>query len=205
MEPSKESIAKFKEIYKREYDKELNDQEAYESASNLLNFFELMYEIDRKDHIKKRRLKNEPDGFPVHGNYSCILCHASIDETTGWYDWYGQKCLSCQKAVNDKIVPTFIFGNRESYITTFQLKNELNIKTPTLKKLIRDGTLHPRTILNENGSVREYIFLKKENPNLVEHFDRTWKSIKKHRDKVHKKWATEEVEKIKSELKKTSS
>ena len=86
----------------------------------------------------------------------------------------------CQKAVKDSVVPTFIFNNRESYFSSWKLKDELKINAPTLKKLVREGKLYAREILNDNGSVHEYIFLKKENPDLIEHFDPIWKSVKRH-------------------------
>jgi len=40
----KESINEFEEIYKKEYGKELSDQEAYKLATNLMNFAEVLYE-----------------------------------------------------------------------------------------------------------------------------------------------------------------
>ncbi|PJE75947.1 hypothetical protein COV04_02220 [Candidatus Uhrbacteria bacterium CG10_big_fil_rev_8_21_14_0_10_48_11] len=57
MEPSKEAIEEFKKIYKKEYGKELDDKEAYESAYNLLNFFKLLMDIDMKDRQKSVVLK----------------------------------------------------------------------------------------------------------------------------------------------------
>jgi len=58
---SKESIEEFKEIFKKEYGKELSDQEAFESATNLMGFVEVLYECANKDYQRKQRLKKEPD------------------------------------------------------------------------------------------------------------------------------------------------
>lgn len=48
MQISNEQVQEFKELFRKEYGKELNDQEAYEAASNLLGFFELLLRIDER-------------------------------------------------------------------------------------------------------------------------------------------------------------
>jgi len=63
MSLSKERIEEFKAIFKKEYGKELSDQEAYESATNLMNFAEVLYECAKKDYLRKQQLKKEPEGF----------------------------------------------------------------------------------------------------------------------------------------------
>ncbi len=45
-------IQEFKQIYKEEMNEDLTDQEAFESAQNLLNFFELLIKIDLRNRIK---------------------------------------------------------------------------------------------------------------------------------------------------------
>ncbi len=54
---SKESIKEFKKIYKEEFGKEISDQKAYETGDNLVNFFKLLYKIDRRNKIKKDKKK----------------------------------------------------------------------------------------------------------------------------------------------------
>lgn len=49
-----ESVKKFKEIYKSEYGKEISDQEAWESAHNLVNFFELLMTVDNRQKNKEK-------------------------------------------------------------------------------------------------------------------------------------------------------
>jgi len=49
MSLSKEAIEEFKKIWKEDFGKEISDQEAYESGSNLVNFFKLLYEIDQRN------------------------------------------------------------------------------------------------------------------------------------------------------------
>ena len=53
MQPSKEAVEEFKEIYKDKSAKELSDQEAYDMAINLLRAFEAVYRPIPKDKGKE--------------------------------------------------------------------------------------------------------------------------------------------------------
>jgi hypothetical protein len=67
--------------------------------------------ITKIEEIRKKRLESEPQGFTLEDNgvlYNCLICHASISGPTGWWDSYGQKCLACQKAIENGIVPTYV-------------------------------------------------------------------------------------------------
>ncbi len=200
-----ESLDKLAEELKKtakEKGKEITDEEARDGANNLVGFFELMWECSKKDAIKKKRLEKEPEGFPVDGNYSCLVCGNSINETTGWYDWYGQTCLLCHKAVKDGIIPTFIFENRNSYFTMWGLDYSFKIKHMTAKKYIREGKLIPRTILNNEGKPYTYIFLKKENPGFVEKYNPSRKSYDRNRKKTLDAWERKTKKELLEEHKK---
>lgn len=54
---SKESIKEFKKIYKEEFGEEISDQKACEKGSNLINFFKLLYKIDKRNKNKKDKKK----------------------------------------------------------------------------------------------------------------------------------------------------
>lgn len=193
---SKKIIDEFKEIYRRKEGEELSDTDAQEAAQNLTNYVELVYDLSLKEVKRQRRLKNESGGFPVDGSYSCLICGESINENTGWYDWYGQTCLICRKAILDGTVPTFICKQNQSYFSMWQLKSVFNIHPQTARKYIREKKLIAREIKNEVGDTHEYIFLKKENPGLVERYSPERKSYDRHREKVSK----EESRKWKEEL-----
>lgn len=201
---SEKAIEEFKEIYKKKTGKKLNDQEAYESAQNLINLFKILWECDKKDKRKQYRLKTEPNGFPVAGTYNCIVCHTYINETTGWYDEYGQKCFPCRRAVKEKIIPAFVCKNSDSYYMIWQLKSNFNIHPQTARKLIRQGVFKARVITNDNGQPHEYILLKKENPKLVDPEKRSpaLKSYHRNRDKVFKKLIKEDKQKFRAEQEK---
>jgi hypothetical protein len=148
--------------------KEISDDEAQDGARNLVDFFKLLWDLSIKDAKKKKRLKKEPDGFPVDGNYSCSVCGININESTGWYDWYGNTCFLCRKAIKDGIVPSFVCTDRNSYYVMWKLDSSFGFKYQTVKKMVREGKLFPRIVTKDDGKPYTYIFLKKENPNLVD-------------------------------------
>lgn len=200
MSLSKERINEFKEVFKKDYGKDLTDAEASEYANSLMNFVELLYDCALKDVQKKNRLKKEPNGFPVDGNYSCLVCGCSINSENGWYDWYGHTCLLCRDAIKNGTLPAFVCQQRDSYYLTWHLKDRFKIHPATARKMVREGKLKARIVLNENNKPYEYVFLKKENPGLVdpERYTSGRKSYNRHREK-------EDVRKIREYKKETKS
>lgn len=166
---SKKAINEFKDIYKKEYKKELSDAEASEAANNLVGFFKVLYDCAVKENEKKRRLKKELEGFHVtDGIYNCLVCHRQATGEESWYDKWGCKCLLCQKAVKEGIVPGFVCKDSDSWYAMWQLESKFGIKHQTAKKMVRRGELKARIVPYENGDPYEYVFLKKENPNLID-------------------------------------
>ena len=185
---SKESIEKFKRIYKDEHGQDLTDQEAYEMGSRLVGFFDILWKCSIEDSKRKARLKKEPDGFPAEGDRSCAVCKQMINSSNGWYDWYGFTCLLCRKAIKDGVIPTFVCTEYDSYFKTWQFE-KFGLKSPTVRKMVRTGELKARIVLNEAGKPHEYIFLKKENPQYREFHNANWKSYQRHRAKVADAWS----------------
>ncbi|MFA5300230.1 MAG: hypothetical protein WC389_18740 [Lutibacter sp.] len=59
---SKESLEKFKQIYKKRFGKNLSDQDALEKASKLLRLMEIIYKpMTQKeyDNLQKRRIETK--------------------------------------------------------------------------------------------------------------------------------------------------
>lgn len=186
MSLSDERVQEFKEIFKKEYGKEMTDAEAREAGENLVRFVEVLWEMSMSDQKRKHRLKTEPDGFPVDGHYSCIICRRSIDPSTGWYDKNFQKCFPCKRAVDKGIFPSFICHHTESFFSMSDLSYTFELKSPTVRKLVREGKLIARIAHNDQWNSNEYIFLRKENPGLIERHNPVRKSYDRHRAKLTK-------------------
>ena len=69
------------------------------------------------------------------------------------------------------------------------LDSKFKIKHQTAKKYIREGKLIPRIVLTEDGKPHHYIFLKKENPGLIERYSPERKSYDRSREKRSKAWS----------------
>ncbi len=110
MEVAPKYVAEFKRIYKKEYGKELNDAEAYDGASRLVQLAEIALDLAYTDHRRKLRLKKEPRGFRLEpeSTYTCCICYELIAGEQTWYDKYGIKCLPCQKALERRVIPAYV-------------------------------------------------------------------------------------------------
>ena len=200
MSLSKESIDKFKEIYKQQFGKEISDEKAYEGANSLVNLVDTLIKLNAKELQRKDRLKKEPGGFTLDdGEYSCSICHQQQPEGQIWYDKWGVTCATCRKAVQTGAVPSFVCENRNSWYPMWQLENKFGIKHPTARKLVREGKIKARIVPAENGNPYEYVFLKKDNPELVDPDVRNpiRKSYDRHESKIYKIKVREETKKLK--------
>jgi hypothetical protein len=112
-----------------------------------------------------------------------------MNESNGWYDKYGMKCLLCQKALDAATIPSFVFLNDDSYFKMWQMNSYFELKYQTVKKMIREGKLVAREIMNNEDKVHEYVFLKKENPHFIRKYNAVRKSYDRNREKVHRGWA----------------
>lgn len=162
---SPEAIKEFQEIYKKKYGKELTHEEAAEASRNLLGLFEILYNSHIAELKLKEKLKEFSKGFSLMDGqtYNCGICHAQIKDEELWYDKWGKKCLACQDAVNKRVVPGKICYNNKYWYATWELESYLKLKSPTVKKLIRQGVLNAR-IIPKSGFE---IFLLKENADVL--------------------------------------
>jgi len=201
MSLSKEAIDEFKVIYKDKYKKELSDAEASEAANNLVGLFKVLYDIAKRELQWKHRLKKEPEGFHLDGEYTCSVCHRQVGKDENWYDQWGIKCLLCQKAVKDELVPGFACRDSDSRYTMWQLEDKFGIKHPTARKLVRQGKLKARIVPYADGKPYEYVFLKKENPDLIDPDRKSpaRKSYDRNYNKVMDARIREEKKKLKKE------
>lgn len=159
---SPESLEEFKKIYCKEAGKEINDKDAYTAASNLVEVFKALMEMDQDQKALERRLVDEPNGFALPAGVSvCRLCDNYTEEPF-WYDKWGSKCMRCQEALNKKIVPGYVFKDYDNkrHVTSKDLYSEFGIRYQTLKKLMRQEKLRGREL---SGIL---VFLKNENAEI---------------------------------------
>ncbi|MFH1854885.1 MAG: hypothetical protein ABH810_00505 [bacterium] len=161
-------VDEFNDIYEKEYGKRLSNKDAWEAAHNLMGLAEILYEQAKIDFRRQERLKKEPKGFHLEGGpYNCHICYASVSDDQTWYDKYGIKCLTCQRAKDKGVIPKRAVKDRDSWLASWQLKNDFGIHPSSIRRLVREGKLKARTILDEDGTVHYQIFLVKENAEFL--------------------------------------
>lgn len=166
---SKKSIEEYKRIYKKEFGKEISDEEALEQGTRLVNFFEILHKINVEDKIRKKKLKQHPKGFhlPESETYNCCVCGNSVQGKTSWYDKNGTKCLLCQEALNKRIIPPEVCHDNDGWYSIWEFDYYFKIKAPTIRKFIREGKLKARVIKNKNGRTHFEVLMIKDNPDVL--------------------------------------
>lgn len=169
MKISPERIEEFKKLMKENYDTDLTDAEAMDQAQRLVGYVELALEVAMREERNKQKLLECPAGFSFMdgGIYSCPLCKTSMKDTQLWYDQYGMKCLNCQKALDTAVIPPDVFMDEDSFYSMHHIQYYFGLHSARIRKLIRDGVLQARIILNESNKPHEHIFLVKENEGVL--------------------------------------
>lgn len=166
---SDKHLDEFIKISEKEGHKYKTREEARDAAQNLVNFVDILVEMDMKERSLKQRLEKEPKGFVMDGKgRSCSLCSRSVYETGGWYDKWGFKCMNCQDAINKKKIPGSLCGDwkNEKYVTDSTLSFKSGLHVQTIRKLIRNGKIKARQIPNGPN-----LILRKDNPDLLQIID----------------------------------
>jgi hypothetical protein len=151
-----------------ENDREFKLDESSQATRDIENLARILGEIAVEEIIRKNKLIENPNGFLFdRSGYCCSICDRSAPEGNSWYDKYGLKCMLCQKAMNDKIIPGSVATNKESWYSKTELEMFFNIKGAVLSKYIKQSLLQNRDVLNEKGKVHFQIFLIKDNKDVL--------------------------------------
>ncbi len=166
---SDKNLDEFIEISEKEGHKYETREDARQAANNLVGLFDVLIQIDQEEKARVRKLEDNPKGYAILAKgHTCPLCANYLFDVDMWYDKWGMKCLSCQDALNKKIVPGYVFRDykHDKSVTDSTLSWKADIHVQTIRKLARQGKLKARII--PNGP---YVFLRKENPNLMDVID----------------------------------
>ncbi|WP_214072604.1 helix-turn-helix transcriptional regulator [Mucilaginibacter sp. dw_454] len=143
-----------------------------EDAEKISDFMYQMAQISLKQAMRQVRRDNKleryPKGYPLSGkSFTCWLCHHGGDGRM-WYDRFGLKCMPCQHAVEQGIVPGEITQDDTLFYSEFDLEHYFSLKGKALREWIKKGLLKPRTITRENGKSKHYqVFLMSEHEGFL--------------------------------------
>lgn len=170
--------------YKKENSKRKLDPEklAKYGSNNVIQLEKMLGEYEGIDRMRKRRLAKEPDGFllePGDSYYNCTICNGSTSPGETW--WYPGAlwCKECKKNIDKGVIPKLIDPedkHDKDWFRQFDIEYDYGLKWNQIRKLEREGVLHPRNLINSEG--RDYcsVYLLKEN----KEFFKTHQKIKKN-------------------------
>jgi len=160
-------IQEIKTILEKQHGREFTLDEAKEAFRSLSVLARISYDFISEELKRKELLKEHPKGYHIKEGGTCIIC--GRHDKNIWYDQYGLKCILCQKAINDKVLPIAITEdvNRETWYSTLDLETYFNIKSADLKKYIKTSILKARTVPGRGKSIYLQVFLIKENKDVL--------------------------------------
>jgi len=165
---SDKTIQGFKDLLEKRTGKEVSWGEAEEAGERLAGLYKILLEGHLEQESWKKRLEKEPKGFALSGNgRNCAICGDSTKETTNWYDRWGIKCLTCQNAIDKKIISGSIAKTHDNRYSPYELESRFGIKKQTQLAWIKQGILKARIVPAESGRVHYYIFLIKDNKDFL--------------------------------------
>lgn len=167
MEPSEKLIQETKTTLEKKHGREISWEEARKAAWDIQRLARVVLSMTREEIRRKKMLEESPKGFYLDCRGTCFICGESPINEKLWYDKYGIKCMICQKAINDKIIPAAISNKKDSWYSKYELELYFNIKGAFLNKLIRQGVLKGRTIPGDKKKIHLQLFLIRDNKEVL--------------------------------------
>lgn len=163
---SQKSIDENKKIHKETHSVDITDEQARDQEERMNRIFDLLFDLSMKQLRREKRLEKEPKGFhldEIEGTTSCIVCGDAIAGIQTWWDKNGTKCLDCQRNIDEKNIPSEVCKDRDMYLQDWQTQGDYSLHSSTVRKLKRQGILHPRELKRKDGSIYYSIYLINEN------------------------------------------
>mgnify|MGYP000629682061 CR=1 FL=1 len=184
-EKEKEKLrADLKVLLEKKQGREITEQELSDTEHWLRRWAEIAYDSYMEDKRREKKLEANPKGFHLEGQgYSCFICGASVSNEQTWYDKYGIKCLTCQSAINKKLIPATAASNKDSWYSAFDLEHHFFVNRFGIRRWVKEGLLKPRTVPGSGGGTHCQLFFIKDHAdilppkNLVE-----WPTVKTQKD-----------------------
>jgi hypothetical protein len=167
MEPSDEKIQEIKALLEKQHGREFSWEEATKAAWDIQSLARILLDAAIEEAKRKKMLEEFPKGFHLDRRGTCLICGESTSNEKSWYDKYGLKCMTCQKAINEKIIPATIAKSKESWYSKYDLASYFNIKGALLTKYIKQAVLKDRIIPGEKKKMHLQLFLIRDNKDVL--------------------------------------
>lgn len=179
-----EMRAELKELLENERGREITNQELLESESWLRGYAEVILDAYLEDKDRQKKLEENPKGFHLEGQgYTCFICINSVSNDQTWYDKYGIKCLTCQSAIDKKIIPASAASDKDSWYSLYDLEHSFFINRHGVRRFVKEGLLKPRVVPNSARGVHYQLFFIKDHKGILPPKELTkWPTVKFQKD-----------------------
>lgn len=169
---SDKTVKEFKDIFKKEYCRDLTDAEAKDQSQRLVSFFEIIYNQALIEYRRKLRLKKEKvKGFfleSTEGPYTCAICREYYPGNEIWWNPKGLRCRDCWNNIQKKVIPSLDYdSDNKVWIKEWQLQTDYSLHPATRSKLRRQGILIGRDLKRTNGIIYCTVYLISENEEFL--------------------------------------
>ena len=165
--PKEVNIQEIKNILEEDHKREFTTEEVNQAVIGLQNLTGFAFQVAKEEYRRSKLLEDSPNGFHLDSGGTCLICGTFVSKENTWFDKYSLKCMTCQKAIDNKIIPGSVAKNKESWYSKFELDNYFNFKNADIKKYIKQLILKDRIIKGEGNKVHFQLFLIKDNKELL--------------------------------------
>lgn len=166
-EHTEKEIQNMKIALEKDHKREFTRDEVIKALNDIRVLAHITFDIYQNEQKKLAKLNEFPNGYHLDGSGTCLICSQSASNENTWFDKYGLKCMTCQKAINLKIIPAAIAQKRESWYSKHELETFFNFKYADTKRYIKQAILTSRTICTEQGKPYLELFLIKDNKEFL--------------------------------------
>jgi len=160
--------AELRKLLEKQYKREITNTELFEAEHWLRGYAEFVGDFGVKEYKRQEKLKENPKGFHLEGQgYTCFICGNSVSNEQTWYDKHGIKCLVCQKAIDDKIIPATAASNKDSWYSAYDIEHSFFINRHGLRRLVKEGLLKPSIVLGSSGRSHVQLFFIDDNKGIL--------------------------------------
>jgi hypothetical protein len=131
----------FKEAVEKEHGRELTDREARKSFQFLAFLAEVAIDNALVETDRQKRLLENPQGFHLEGGHPCELCRTICRNESSWYDENGIKYVTCQDAINNKIISPKIHRHPECFCFGSLSFDSFLVRMQSWKSFCAEGVL----------------------------------------------------------------
>ncbi len=150
-------------------------REKYENH-NYVQLAKMDAEFEAEQRIRKRRLKNEPDGFFFERSesvYTCGICHRSQYSEDIWWREDGLRCRDCWRNIREDVIPVIDLKKErweKEFFDKYEITSKRGVHPSSIRKLRREGVLVGRDLKDAEGNTYDTIYLVSENNEFLEEY-----------------------------------